>query len=245
MSEWKQKRFWKKAETVPVTGGFTVHLDGRAIKTPVKAALIVPTRAIADAISAEWDAQQDLVKPQTMPVTRAANAAIDKVTPQFGEVADMLAAYGDSDLLCYRATTPDALTERQSALWDPLLNWAETALNAKLVTVAGVMHQAQSPTSLKELRQRTYALNAFELAAFHDLVSLSGSLIIAFAAIKGHLPPQTLWELSRLDEIWQQEQWGKDDEAQAAAAIKAEAFFAAKRFFDLCQSPSGTSHPAA
>ena len=245
MSEWKQKRFWKKAETVPVADGFTVHLDGRAIKTPVKAGLIVPTRAIADAIAAEWDAQEDIVKPHTMPVTRAANAAIDKVTPQFVEVADMLAAYGDSDLLCYRATSPDELTERQAELWDPLLDWAETALNARLVTFAGVMHQAQSPESLQELRQRTHALNAFELAAFHDLVSLSGSLIIAFAAIKGHLPPQTLWEVSRLDEIWQQEQWGKDDEAEAAAAIKAEAFFAAKRFFDLCQSLPDNPRPAA
>lgn len=242
MSEWKQKRFWKKAETVPVTGGFAVHLDGRAIKTPVKAALVVPTRAIADAICAEWDAQHDIVKPLTMPVTRAANAAIDKVTPQFVEVADMLAAYGDSDLLCYRATAPEGLTERQAALWNPLLTWAETNLNARLVTVAGVMHQAQSPHALEELRRRIHAFSAFELAAFHDLVSLSGSLIIGFAATKGHLDPQTLWDLSRLDEIWQQEHWGQDDEADAAAAIKAEAFHAAKRFFDLCQPPQENPH---
>jgi len=238
MSEWAQKRFWKTAAPVLAHDGFSVHLDGRAIKTPAKAGLIVPTRALAEAIAAEWDVQTDVIKPLTMPVTRTANAAIDKVIPQFAEVADMLAAYGDSDLLCYRAATPAELTSRQAELWNPLLEWASSELGAALIPVQGVIHKAQSPQALAELSRRIRVLNAFELAAFHDLVSLSGSLIIGFAAALDHHSANVLWEISQLDENWQQEQWGKDEEAVAAMAIKADAFLHAKRFFDLCKQPA-------
>ena len=112
MSEWKQKRFWKEASVGEVDGGFTILLDGRTVKTPAKAALVMPTRVMAEAAAAEWQAQEDEVLPLTMPVTRSANAAIDKVAIQHGEVADMLAAYGGTDLLCYRADSPQELIER-------------------------------------------------------------------------------------------------------------------------------------
>ena len=235
MSEWAQKRFWKVAEPTQTDGGFAVHLDARAIKTPAKTSLIVPTRALAEAIAAEWDAQTEVINPLSMPVTRTANAAIDKVVPQFAEVADLLAAYGDSDLLCYRATDPVELTSRQAELWDPLLDWAKSDLGAVLIPVQGVIYRAQSPQSLAELSRRIHNMNAFELAAFHDLVSLSGSLVLGFAAALDHRPANVLWEISQLDENWQQEQWGKDEEATTATALKAEAFLHAKRFFDLCK----------
>lgn len=239
MSEWAQKRFWTAAEPVRTDGGYAVHLDARAIKTPAKTSLIVPTRALAEAIAAEWDAQAEVIKPLSMPVTRTANAAIDKVAPQFGEVADMLAAYGDSDLLCYRAVSPVELTKRQAELWDPLLGWANSELGAALIPVQGVIHRAQPPQSLAELSRRIRNMSAFELAAFHDLVSLSGSLVLGFAAALDHRPANALWEISQLDENWQQEQWGKDEEAAAATALKAEAFLHAKRFFDLCKPADG------
>ena len=124
MSAWKPKRFWKTATAVACDGGFTVHLDARQVRTPGKLPLVVPTLALAQAIAVEWDAQQGLVRPETMPCTRAANSALEKVTPQFDEVVDLLAAYGDSDLLCYRATAPQELIARQAAAWDPLLDWA-------------------------------------------------------------------------------------------------------------------------
>lgn len=128
MSGWTAKRFWQAAQAEPCDGGFTVRLDGRGVKTPAKAPLVVPTLAMAQAIAAEWDAQTGVVQPETMPVTRAANSAIDKIVPQRAEVVALLAAYGASDLLCYRAVGPEALAERQAAAWDPLLIGRRRAL---------------------------------------------------------------------------------------------------------------------
>lgn len=235
MSDWAPKRFWTETTVVEAGQGFSVTLDGRAVKTPAKAALDVPTRALAEAIAAEWDAQEEKVDPNTMPFTRSANAAIDKVRVQHGEVADMLAAYGDSDLLCYRADAPQALVARQAAAWDPVLDWAADTLEARLQPRSGVMHVPQEAAALENLRARTHRLNDFELAAFHDLVSLSGSLILAFAATHDLHPPLALWEMSRLDELWQEEQWGQDEDAQAMMLVKQAAFLHAKRFFDASQ----------
>lgn len=235
MSDWKAKRFWKEAVVVPEEDGFAIKLDGRSVKTPAKCALIVPTEAMAIAIAAEWQAQDGVIKPNTMPATKTANAAIDKVTVQHAEVADMLAAYGDADLLCYRAEAPETLVARQSELWDPMLDWAAETLDVRLQSRKGVIHSPQDATELVKLSVRTHALNAFELAAFHDLVSLSGSLVLGFAATVQARTPKALWELSRLDEIWQAEQWGKDDAAEEMADLKMASFLHACRMFQLCQ----------
>lgn len=235
MSDWKAKRFWKEAAVVPSGDGFAIELDGRPVKTPAKRALILPTSAMADTVADEWQAQDGLIKPDTMPVTKTANAAIDKVAVQHGEVADMLAAYGDADLLCYRAEAPEALVARQAALWDPMLEWAEKTLEVRLQTRAGVVHQPQDPVELAKLTARTHEFGPFELAAFHDLVSLSGSLVLGFAATLQARDPQELWGLSRLDEIWQAEQWGHDDDADAMAALKMASFLHGCRIFQLCQ----------
>ncbi len=232
MSEWKQKRFWGEARAVEVQGGWTVHLDGRAVKTPAKAGLVVPTPSLAKAIAAEWDAQEDVVDPTAMPFTRSANAAIDKVAVQHAEVADMLAAYGDADLLCYRADGPDELVERQAAIWDPYLEWAKEVLGARLKPRVGLMHESQDEAALARLSELTHQHSAFELAAFHDLVSLSGSLVLGFAAAKDMDSAPNIWAASRLDEHWQIEQWGEDEEAQELEKLKKTAFFHAKAFFD-------------
>ncbi|WP_434289241.1 ATP12 family chaperone protein [Celeribacter sp. SCSIO 80788] len=231
MAEWAAKRFWKDTTVAEAEGGFTVHLDGRPVRTPAKAPLILPTRALAELIAAEWDAQEGAIDPNTMPATRGANAAIDKVAVQHAEVADMLSDYGDSDLLCYRAEHPRELVERQEAAWDPLLDWAEEVLEARLEPRAGVMHAPQATDALEALRRRTHALNAFELAAFHDLVALSGSLLLGFAVIEGRLAPEEAWGLSRIDEAFQIEQWGEDEEATEAAEIKRQSFLQAALFY--------------
>ena len=233
MSEWKQKRFWKQVDVQPEADGFCIALDGRQVKTPAKSTFKVPTDAMARAIAAEWDAQEGTVKPLTMPFTRTANAAIDKVAHQHGEVADMLAAYGDSDLLCYRAETPDALVQRQRQNWDPALDWGKKALGVRLVPRAGVKHRSQDGSAIARLSGRVHALSHFQLAAFHDLVTLTGSLILGFAAARGWRGAEKIWSLSRVDEIWQEEQWGVDEEAREMAEIKRRAFLHAKRFFDL------------
>ncbi len=232
-SEWKAKRFWKVVSVVPEGDGFAVELDERRVKTPAKVSLVLPTQEMANAVAAEWDAQTGVINPINMPFMRSANAAIDKVGHQHGEVADMLAGYGDSDLLCYRADNPEELVSRQAKAWDPALDWAHKALAARLAVYTGVIHQPQPTDELARLSARVHALSHFQLAAFHDLVSLSGSLILGFGAAMEWREAEEIWRLSQLDETWQQEQWGVDEDAQAMSEVKRQAFLHAKRFYDL------------
>jgi len=234
MTDWAAKRFWTDTAVAQVEGGFGVTLDGRMLRTPVKSALVLPTRGMADEVAREWDAQEGKIDPLSMPFTRAANAATDKVTPQHAEVADMLAAYGDSDLICYRASDPRSLVERQNKGWDPLVDWSATALKAPLQVYVGVMHAEQPVQSVATLRQKVHSFDAFRLAAFHDLVSLSGSLIIGMAVTENYASAIDLWDISRIDENWQAEQWGHDEEAEQMAIQKRDAFLHADRFFRLC-----------
>lgn len=234
MSGWKAKRFWKDATAEACEGGFTVRLDGRPVKTPAKTPLILPTLELAQAIAAEWDSQQGEVKPQTMPMTRSANSALDKIIPQRAEVVGLLAAYGGTDLLCYRAASPAELVARQAAGWDPLIDWAATALDAPLITTQGVVHVAQDAAVLARLTAEVDALSPFHLAGFHDLVAITGSLVLALAVTKGRLTAPEAWTLSRIDEAWQIEQWGADEEATTLEAARHSALLDASRFYALC-----------
>lgn len=234
MSVWAAKRFWTTATVVPAEGGFTVHLDARPVRTPLKAPLILPTLALAEAVAAEWQAQEGKIDPETMPFTRTANSALDKVAPQFEAVADMLAAYGESDLLCYRAEGPDDLVALQSAGWDPLLKWAAEELDAPLAVTIGIMPVEQRLGSIVRLAELVGEQSAFQLAAFHDLVALSGSLVLAFAVARKRLTVEEAWKLSRIDENWQIALWGEDEEAAEVAVRKHAAFLQADRFYGLC-----------
>jgi len=234
MSGWKAKRFWKEATVVRDGDGWGVRLDGRAVKTPAKAAMILPTEAMAQAIAAEWDAQQGEIRPETMPVTRAANAAIDKVAVQFDEVAQMLAEYGGTDLLCYRATGPEVLAERQARQWDPLLAWAAERFGAPLVSTSGVIPVTQSPDSIARLKAELVALDPFRLTAVHDLVTIPGSLVIGLAMLHGHLDLEAAWAAARVDETWQAEVWGHDDEAADIETRKKAELQAAAQFLGMC-----------
>ncbi len=233
MTGWTPKRFWTDVAVRPEGQGFTVSLDGRPVRTPLKAPRVVPTRAFAEEVAAEWRAQGEVLDSRTMPATRLANAAIDKVAPQRAEVASNLAGYGASDLLSHRADGPERLVERQRAAWDPVLAWAAEALGAPLATGAGIMPVAQDPDALARLAARVEAIPPFRLAAFHDLVALSGSLVLALAATEGWLAPEEAWSLSRLDEDYQAEEWGQDEEAAEAAAARRAAFLDAARFWRL------------
>jgi chaperone required for assembly of F1-ATPase len=234
MSAWKAKRFWKTAFAESCDGGFTVKLDARAVKTPAKRPLILPTLAMAEAVALEWDAQQGLVKPLTMPATRAANSAIDGIAHSFAAVAGDLSNYGETDLLCYRATSPQELIDRQATAWDPLLDWAATDLGARLNVTQGVIHIAQPPAATAKLRALVHGFTPFHLAAVHDLIAISGSLILALAVTRGRLTADQAWDLSRIDEVWQAEQWGIDEDAAALESLKHQALSQAGRFFALC-----------
>ncbi|KEO52765.1 ATP12 family chaperone protein [Thioclava pacifica] len=235
MSEWAAKRFWKETSVTEAEGGFGVALDGRAVKTPAKAPLVVPTRALAEAIAAEWDAQEDKIAPHTMPVTRSANAAIDKVTHQHDEVVTHVAEYGETDLLCYRADKPAELVALQAEKWDPLLDWAAQTYGLRLTVTAGVLPVAQSQDALARLRAEVAACDPFALAALHDLVGITGSLVLGLAVARGRLTALEAWELSRLDEDWQIAQWGEDEEAAEIASLKREALCDAGRIWELAQ----------
>lgn len=234
MSQWKAKRFWTEARAESCDGGFTVRLDARAVKTPAKRLLVVPTLAMAEAIAEEWDAQQGLVRPETMPCTRSANSALDKVAAQFDEVAGLLAAYGDADLICYRATFPPPLIARQAQAWDPVVAWSAAVLNAPLIVTAGVVHVPQHPTSLARLHACVAAMTPFQLAAFHDIVAITGSLVLALAVVRAHLGLNEAWDKSRIDERWQAEEWGCDEDATRIEALKLQALHEAGRFYALC-----------
>lgn len=231
-------RFWRQASVVPAAGGFVVQLDARPLQTPAKAALVVPTEALAAAIAAEWDAQGSELRPEAFPLTRATNSAIDRVAAAHAAVVAALAAYGESDLLCYRAEAPPGLVSRQADGWDPPLAWAGTALGAPLRPAHGVMPQPQPETSLTKLRNAVAAHEAFALTALHELVTISGSLVLGLAVSLRAMKAAEAFALSRLDETWQAEHWGLDAEAEAASERRRASFLLAARMLDLLRSTS-------
>jgi chaperone required for assembly of F1-ATPase len=236
MTEWKARRFWTDVTVAGAAGGWQVLLDSRPVRTPAKAPMDLPTEAMAQAVAKEWAAQEDEIDPLGMPITRSANSAIDRVEPQHGEVAGMLAAYAETDLLCHRADAPETLARRQAEGWDPLLDWAAEAYGARLWPTAGILPVEQPPGSLRRLHATVRELDAFRLAALHDLVTLSGSLVLALAVARRRIDPEIGWALSRIDEDWQIEQWGEDEEAARAAARKFDQFRHADRFWSLASS---------
>lgn len=233
MSEWKARRFWKQATVRDIGAGYEVALDDKPIRTPGKLPLLLPTRALAEAIAAEWDAQDGVIDPNTMPLTRAANSAVEKVAPQFDAVADMLGEYGGTDLLCYRATEPDALVAAQAKDWDPLIDWSATHLRAPLRITQGVIPVAQDAGSVAQMRERIGQLDPFALTALHDLVTLPGSLVLGLAVLEGRLSAEQAFTLSRLDEEFQASRWGRDPEADEAAENRRQAMLSAERFWHL------------
>lgn len=235
MSEWQARRFWKTAGVAPAEGGagWEVTLDDRRLRTPGKLPLVLPTRPLAEAVAAEWQAQGEVIQPLTMPLTRAVNSAVERVRPQRAEVAAMLADYAGTDLLCYRAEAPAALSARQAAGWDALLDWAADRWQARLAPTAGVIPVPQDTAALQRLAAAVDGLDDFGLTALHDLVTLPGSLILGLAVIDGRLTADEAHRLARIDEDFQADQWGRDAEAEEAAAGRLAAMQSAARLWAL------------
>lgn len=224
--------FWKDVAVVPVDDGHAVLLDGRPVRTPNRAALTLPSRALAEAVAAEWAAQVGAIRPEKMPATRLANSAVERVRPARDDVVALLAEYGGTDLLCYRAERNAGLAELQAEGWDPLIDWA-AAMGVRLRVGAGVMPIQQDADALRRLADEIAAMDDFRLAAFHELVTLSGSLIIALAVVYGVRDPDAAWRLSRIDEEWQAAVWGRDAEAEELAEARRQDFLFAARFHAL------------
>ena len=208
------KRFYKEAAVTDMEGGgHGVALDGRPIRTPGGAPLTAPTAVLAEAIAAEWAAQEDEIRPLTMPMMRLAATAIDRIGKERAAIVGQIAAYGGSDLLCYRAESPAPLVERQAALWQPLLDWAAETHGARLVATQGITHVTQDRAALDALRAVLEALDDCRLAAVSQLTATCGSLVIALAVEARHIGAAQATAASLLDENWQAEQWGEDAEA--------------------------------
>jgi chaperone required for assembly of F1-ATPase len=218
---------------VPSAGGVAILLDARPVKTPSRHPLLVPTEELAEAIAAEWNGQGEEIDPRSMPLTGLANAAIDRVLPDPAAFARVIAAYGETDLLCYRAEGPRPLVARQSERWDPLLDWARKRFDIELRTVVGVIHQPQPPLAVERLGVAAAARDPFRLAGLSPLVTVSGSLIIALAMAEGAIGLEEGWAAATLDEAWQAEQWGEDPLAAAAIAARRHDFDSAYRFLTL------------
>jgi chaperone required for assembly of F1-ATPase len=228
------KRFYEQAAvTVAGGGGHGIALDGRPIRTPGGVRLAAPNSALAEAIAAEWAAQEGEIRPLTMPMMRLAATAIDRVAAERAAIVDQIAAYGGSDLLCYRAETPAPLVERQAALWQPLLDWAAETHGARLAVTHGITHVAQEQAALDALRAAADALDDFRLAAVSQLTAGCGSLVIALAVSAGHIGAEEATAASLLDEKWQAEQWGEDAEATERRRTLAREIADAMRFLDL------------
>lgn len=231
MSFLKKRRFWSEVSISENDTGFSVLLDGRVLKTPQKADLSVPSLAAAQFIADEWGAVEEEIDPVRMPATRWANVAIDRVRARHGEVVDLLASYGETDLVCYRASHPEALIVRQAAAWDEVLGWVQKKFDVEFKVTNGVIPVAQPNRSVSTLRSEIAELDSFRLSAFHDLVHISGSLILSLAFINSQMSIKAAWDASQVDEIWQKEQWGRDEEAEKASEEKYKGFeFAGKLF---------------
>jgi chaperone required for assembly of F1-ATPase len=223
-----RRRVWKAARAVEAEHGHGVALDGRPLKTPAQRPFVVPTSALAEAVAAEWAVQGERIAPETMPFTRLVSTALDRVADAMPAVLDEVAAYAETDLLCYRAPHPEALRRRQAEAWDPPLAWARARHGAVLSCAEGVMYVAQAPEAVARLRGAAEAVveehGAIGLTALAELVALGGSLVLGLAVAEAAMAPPEAWAASRVDEEHQIAEWGEDAEAAALAETRRAAF---------------------
>ncbi len=227
------RRFYKDVTVSSEGPPFSILLDGRPVKTPMKALLALPSQALAEAVAKEWAAQEETINPFSMPLTRIANAAIDRVQGRRAAVMDDLLKIARHDMLCYRVAHPAELAAQQAALWDPLLAWAEEALDARLVVSADIMPHPQPKAALSSLKGALVAFDDFSLAAISTMAGLAHSLVIALAVAHGRIDPETAWQAANVEEDWNISQWGEDVEAAARRRANTRDFLAAARMLTL------------
>ena len=227
------KRFYKDVTSGAAEGGFCVQLDGKTVKTPAGQPLVVATAALAAALAEEWAAQGESILPSTMPLMQLVSTAIDRMALTRGQVTGYLIGFGGSDLLCYRAEAPMDLAAQQAKRWQPWLDWAARELQAPLLVTVGVTPVVQDEESLGTLRRRLEAYDDWAMTALQSLAPCLGSLVLALAVVEGKLSAGEAFALSRLDETFQAERWGVDDEAKARTDGLRQEVLAAARMLEL------------
>ena len=224
----KRRRFYETVSSAAFAGvgGFEVLLDGKPARTPAGRILAAPSAPLAQAIAAEWQAQGAVINPASMPLTRLANSIIDGVSERVDAVAAEVKKYLASDLICYRATSPQNLVERQAQHWDPIVSWAEAALGARFLVTDGVVHVAQ-PDAALAAACAAVPRDAWRLGAVHAATTLAGSALIALALAEGRLSADEAWIAAHIDEDWNIAQWGEDEFAKERRAFRFAEFAAA------------------
>lgn len=230
------KRFYKQAGFGPVEGGHGIMLDGRVIKTPAKAPLIVPFLGLAEAVAAEWEAQGETIRPETMPLTQLASTALDRVASQRGEIVANLVNFAGTDLVCYRAHEPRELAERQALVWQPMLDWLLTRFGARLQVTSGILPIAQNREDIDKLAEFVTACDDWRLAALSSITAAGGSLVLGLAMLEGRLSAEETFAASQLEETYQIELWGEEAEAAKRRALLMDDIRAAGTFLSLCSS---------
>ncbi len=231
----KSKRFYKVVSVERQDDGFGLHLDGRPVKTPLKSALMMPTEGLAQAVAAEWESQEEHIDPSSMLLTKLCNTALDRVGEDRARIVDEIVDYANADLLCYRAQGPQELLTRQCELWDPVLDWAASELGARFLITEGVVHQNQDDVCLKAFRRFVDDLSDHAIAGYHNAMTMTGSAVLAAAAMKGRLNSEEAWSLAHVDEDWQIEHWGADEEEAARRAGRREEFLGVLVYLSLLE----------
>lgn len=233
------RRFYKEATALADGDVWRIALDGKVVKTPARNPLSLPTKALAEAIAAEWNAQETKVKPDTMPLMQLASTAIDRVAPDRDRIIAETAGYAATDLVCYRADGPDELIQRQSTHWDPLIDWLRERYDVSLQTASGVMAIPQSEQALAALSRAVAAQDDLRLTALGVMTGAAGSLAIGLAILEGRISPEDAATAAQLDELYQAERWGNDPEAEKRRAHQKADLVAARRFLDLLATGTG------
>jgi chaperone required for assembly of F1-ATPase len=229
----KRRRFYSTANSAALAdAGFEVLLDGKPARTPTGRILAAPSAPLVQAIAAEWQAQGEVIDPASMPLTRLANSIIDGVSDRADAVATEVKKYLASDLICYRATSPQKLAERQAQHWDPIVTWAETALGARFLVTNGVVHIAQ-PDAALAAAAAAIPRDAWRLGAVHAATTLTGSALIALALAKERLSGGEAWAAAHVDEDWNIAQWGEDELAMQRRASRFAEFQGAANMLRL------------
>lgn len=227
------KRFYREVGVIQVEGGWQVTLDERGIRTVGGAPQIVPTRALAEALAAEWEAQGEKIDPASLKLRDQADYAIDHVAKDSSEAISRLLGYAETDTLCYRADPEDALFARQQELWEPIVAALERREGIKLHRISGIVHRAQPEASLERLREHLACLDPFTMAGLFTMTSLAASLCTGLEALEECADPDALWRIANLEEEWQAELWGRDEQAEARRALRGEDFARAHRWILL------------
>ncbi|ABC23453.1 ATP12 family chaperone protein [Rhodospirillum rubrum] len=228
-----RRRFYTTATVGAAEGGFTLLLDGKAVHTPGKRPLVVPTKGLAEAMAGEWAGQGETIEPDSMPLTQLANTAIDRMAAARPALEEDLLRYGGSDLLCYRAERPRELVERQHRAWQPALDWLAAHAGADLVVTSGLMPIDQPETALEALGRLVRAYDDWTLTAVQAATAACGSLVLALALIEGRISAEEAFTLAFLDDSYQMEQWGEDAEAVARRDHLRDEILAVGRFLVL------------